>query len=281
MSVRGERNGIFAVLADEGYNSNITVHAQYEINKWKDTQLDHGVFTRLWLVEAASEPIDTYTIRNLASGKYMTPFNGSNVVAVDRKPNTTEHWTIASDEYQCTVKDPNSSGALVGIQDNSASVILGASGQKELHTEWHFKRVSRSGAEIRTAMLRRLTTKHEDFYTHTYQVEGEYLIFPRGFFARIWKNIPKRPHRQGIYDSDHSATAFKVAVATMGSDYIKADGLSILCGLMLGRPTPPAAEGQKAFNFTLTDDYLAVVFFDSDTGEFKDEMGYDPHMAYF
>ncbi|KAG2349974.1 hypothetical protein BDR05DRAFT_943801 [Suillus weaverae] len=46
-------------------------------------------------------------------------------------------------------------------------------------------------------------------------------------------------------------------------------GISILCGLMLGRPTPPAVEGQKAFNFTLTDDYLAVLFFDSDTGEFK------------
>ncbi|KAG1827395.1 uncharacterized protein BJ212DRAFT_1474547 [Suillus subaureus] len=169
------------------------------------TQLDRGVFTRLWLVEAAGEPIDTYTIRNLASGKYMTPFNGSNIVTVDRKPNATEHWTIAWDGYyRCTIKDPNSS-ALVGIRDDSASIILGTSVQTEFRTEWSIKRVSRSGAEIRTAIWQKLYS-YRDFYTHTYQVEGEYLIFPRGFFTQIWKDMPKRPYRQGIYDSDHSAT---------------------------------------------------------------------------
>jgi hypothetical protein len=70
---------------------NITVYGPCEVNKWKYTPLCRGVFTRLRLVEVASQPIDTYTIRNLASGKFMTPFNGSNIVAVDRNPSATEH----------------------------------------------------------------------------------------------------------------------------------------------------------------------------------------------
>ncbi|KAJ8088744.1 hypothetical protein PM082_013987 [Marasmius tenuissimus] len=149
------------------------------------------------------------------------------------------------------------------------------------HQQWVFQRVSQSSDEVGKILRGSPHRIAQDF--KSYQVDGEYIILPQGIWQSIWRGTKLNGHRRWrrqIFDCDDFAVVFKSAVAEWGYDNVRADNISILCGLMLGRARVPKEPGH-AYNFTINDNYDRVVFFEPQLNTFQDDNNYDPLLGFF
>ncbi|KAG2139287.1 Moa, A lectin from the mushroom marasmius Oreades in complex with the trisaccharide Galgalglcnac [Suillus clintonianus] len=251
--------------------------------------------SQLWLLQLAKGETDMYTIRNLQGGTYMClaegPDNGAPIIG--RVPTGAEgnrrFWIIrqknGSGPYMIqnvhtkTFVDLNRGGTVNGTRIQGWNGEGGQWSYKGANQLWDFERVSRSGPEVHT-ILKESPNLAQDFAS--YKVDGEYLILPQALLSEIWKGstLPGRKWRADIFDCDDFAAVYKGCVATWGDDSIHADGVSLLCGLMLGRSESHSKPGH-AYNFTLSNDCLRVLFFEPQDNTFKNDNGYIPYLGYF
>ncbi|KAK0444153.1 hypothetical protein EV421DRAFT_1903262 [Armillaria borealis] len=261
---------------------------------WHD---DNFNWNHLWLVEPVDGKTDTFTVRSLIAGTYMTLAGGSQA---DETPITGrrrssglhalhQEWIIkrSMDKDKESYKMKNyASGTFADLYHGGSSngtPIYGCKGpgfkthdKDSWHQYWTFKRRSLSSAEIKKIImgnkfhlsLSKLTVNKS---YKSFQVDGEYLILPQSLWEEIWLNstdLSGKKRRREIFDYDDFALTMKAAVAQWGAKTCDhADGFSIFCGLMLGRSLKSPREG-RAYNFTISDDHSGVVFFDPQDNKF-------------
>ncbi|PBK62820.1 hypothetical protein ARMSODRAFT_562283 [Armillaria solidipes] len=255
---------------------------------WHD---DNFNWNQLWLVEPVDGKTDTFTVRSLVAGTYMTLAGGSSAnqtpITGERR-NSGSHaprqeWIIkrSMDKDKESYKMKNyASGTFIDLYHGGKSngtPIYGwkgdfkTHGQYSWHQYWTFRRRSLSSAEIKKIIMGNKFHLNKSY--KSYQVDGEYLILPQNIWEEIWLNstdLSSKKRRREIFDYDDFALTMKAAIAQWGAKKCDADGFSIFCGLMLGRSQKSPREG-RAYNFTISDDHSGVVFFDPQDNKFITE----------
>jgi len=279
-------------LLGPGSSANDTAVNAWE-QKWWNNAKDFNASNQLWLVELLGGTSDTYTLRNIKSGTYLdlaggNANDGSRIVGWEHTNTYNQRWIIRKDGegmYRIqnlashTFVDLHNGESANGTQITAWAGSWDSQGPDTFHKQWVFERVSLAGTEIHT-LLKAHPNIEQDF--KSYQVDGEYMILPQGIWKAIWDSstLPSRKWRKELFDCDDFAAVYKAAVATWGDGNIRADGVSILCGLMLGRAKPPRV-GAHAYNFTISDDKWKVLFFEPQNGSFQADNEYQPYLGYF
>ncbi|SJK99404.1 uncharacterized protein ARMOST_02702 [Armillaria ostoyae] len=255
---------------------------------WHD---DNFNWNHLWLVEPVDGKTDTFTVRSLIAGTYMTLAGGAEARACmprTRSGSSSALWTKtkkATSASLCLMKN-YASGTFADLYHGGSSngtPIYGCKGpgfkthdKDSWHQCWTFKHRSLSSAEIKKIImgnkfhlsLSKLTVNKS---YKSFQVDGEYLILPQNLWEEIWLNstdLSGKKRRREIFDYDDFALTMKTTVAQWGAKTCDhADGFSIFCGLMLGRSLKSPREG-RTYNFTISDDHSRVVFFDPQDNKF-------------
>ncbi|KAI0317225.1 Moa, A lectin from the mushroom marasmius Oreades in complex with the trisaccharide Galgalglcnac [Amylostereum chailletii] len=270
---------------------------------WDDTPAttDNKVFSHLWLIDPVTGKDDTFTLRNLMGGTYLS-LPGANAtngtLIVGGSPNSAQ-------EIQWIIKAPTGGQAgtfkiqhavaktfvdLYGGGSTNGTAINGWAGDWNIagnaNQNWVFERVSRTSGEIKTAVLANpdISTDFKSFLA-----DSDYLLLPRGFWQNIWNSsdLKNRRWRSEIFDCDDFATVeptfciipvFKAEVAKWGDTNIKADNISVLCGLMYGT----SDRGGHAYNFAIMSNTPnKVVFFEPQTNSFMDSIGFKAYFGMF
>lgn len=246
---------------------------------------------RLWLLEPVDGQADTFTVRSLCAGTYMDLSNGSSDNQTPifgwHRTGQNQEWIIKHSADGSSYKMKNrKSGTFAdlynGGSDNGTPIYgwEGSFDDSNSHQCWYFKRMSLSSADVLTVVL---NNPHIAPNFRPYQVDGEYLILPPSVLRTIWGSTgldtDNQLWRPQIFDCDDFALIMKAAVAKWGNDNWKADNFAVFCGLMLGVDNQNPPNGH-AYNFTISDDHSQVVFFEPQTGDFMDDIGYDAVLSY-
>nr|ANC28063.1 lectin [Polyporus umbellatus] len=246
-------------------------------------------WNQLWLVEPVAGKTDTFTVRSLIAGSYMDLAGGSSdnqtPITGSQRTGTNQEWIIKYSADNKSYKMMNSASGTFADLYNGGSLdgtpIYGWQGDfnnNQPHQCWFFKRMSLSSAQVNAVIKNNphLSTQYKG-----YQTDGEYLILPPYLWQEIWNTTGlskgNKKWRREIFDCDDFALVMKSAIAEWGAEKWRADGFAVFCGLMLG--TKPGAA--HAYNFTISDDYTKVVFFEPQTNKFMDDIGCNAYLAYF
>ncbi|KAK0187511.1 Moa, A lectin from the mushroom marasmius Oreades in complex with the trisaccharide Galgalglcnac [Armillaria mellea] len=246
---------------------------------------------KLWLVEPVTDKADTFTVRNLIAGTYMDLYGGSSadqtpIYGWHRTGLLNQQWVIKHSADNQSYKMMNvESGTFADLYNGGSTDgtrIYGWGGTFNTsgpHQCWKFRRLSLSSAEVRMVIKK---SPYLDTDYKGYQADGLYLILPRYHWQEIWNTtgLRNKKWRNKIFDCDDFALAMKAAVAEWGNDKWRADGFAIFCGLMFGiSQTNP--NDAHAYNFTISEDHNRVVFFEPQTNEFMDNIGYNAYLAFY
>ncbi|KAK0494132.1 hypothetical protein EDD18DRAFT_1107627 [Armillaria luteobubalina] len=262
--------GIY-LIHNAGVSVAMDLYGGTKITGWKfsDTTIN---WNQLWLVEPVNGKADTFTVRSIISGTYMTlsegnPASGTPIFGYHKTDNTNQEWIIkhsADEELRIGNIFPElivllAFAALFKGDPSNGTPINGwknASGfdDTQLHQCWFFRRMSLSSAVIKTIIGENACLAHK---YETYLVDRD-------------STLPNMKWRQQIFDADDFALVMKAAVAQWGADKFRADGFAIFCGLMLGNSQTNPSEAH-AYNFTVSDDHSKVVFFEPLNKKFMDD----------
>ncbi|KAK7045866.1 hypothetical protein VNI00_007291 [Paramarasmius palmivorus] len=257
------------------------------------TSTDLVASNQLWLVEPIANTVDTFTIRNLKTGGFVDLLDGKadRGVPIQCRKGTgkdCQKWIIKRDNYGKYRLQNVASKTYVDIGGGApvGAQIMGWLGDitsTNDHQQWLFERVSRSAEEIKHVLLRSpLFTQS----IQSYQLDGEYIILPQGAWKTIWKDsgLDGRALRSEIFDWDSFAVAYKTALSNWASGQIGADlssfkNVTILAGIVFGRK---AGDGAGiSYNFSLTDDFGKVLFYNPQKNTFQDNIDYYPVFGFF
>ncbi|KAK7045877.1 hypothetical protein VNI00_007306 [Paramarasmius palmivorus] len=271
------------------------------------TSTDLIASNQLWLVEPVANASDTFTIRNLKTGTYVDLLDGKggDHIPIQGRKGTgkdNQKWVIKLDpqgkykfviliprytvfHLQVTLRIQNvASKTFVDLLNGGSAngtEINGWSGDwtsTNTHQQWVFQRVSQSSEEIRHVLLRNpLFTQS----IQSYQLDGEYIILPQGVWKTIWKDsgLGARALRAQIFDWDSFTVAYRTALSTWAYGQIGADNVTILAGVVFGRKL---SDGTGiSYNFSLSDDFGKVLFFDPQKNTFQESTEYYPVLGFF
>ncbi|KAE9400009.1 hypothetical protein BT96DRAFT_993465 [Gymnopus androsaceus JB14] len=236
---------------------------------------------QLWLVQKIEGATNVYSLRNLRSGTYMDmsldsgseSANGNLVYGYEAggtqgaTPHENQQWEAIKDGVFYKLRNVSGGTFLElpnGNDQNGTRIHTwgAASYGNRANQLWGFERRSRSAEEIRTALD---NTRHKSTDFKSYPVDEIYFVLDKAFHTQIRDaNLKSFVLRSQIFDCDDFAWVHKAGVAKWGYENIKADGLSILCGFIVGSTTD---EGH-ANNWTLSDDLSSILFFEPQNGEF-------------
>ncbi|KAF5388224.1 hypothetical protein D9615_000847 [Tricholomella constricta] len=278
--------------------SNSTVPIVVDLNRGDPTNgtavtawSDNGGLNQLWLAEETGEA-DTFTLRNLAGGTYMDLARGSAA-----EQTNIEGWSRTGDNQKWTIKRAidgtswkiqnyasKTFADLYNGGDSDGTPIYGWTGtwdDDNSHQKWNFQRMSATSAEVTLAIRNNPHLAHD---YRGYLLDGEYLILSADVWHQVWATTGlgqgNKVWRSEIFDCDDFAVTMKAAVAAWGADNIRADNCALLCGIMLGvNPNDPT--DAHAYNFNLTNDHTGVIFYEPQTDQFLNDIGYNAYLAFF
>ncbi|TDL14708.1 ricin B-like lectin [Rickenella mellea] len=255
---------------------------------WERLSLDKSsCLNQLWYVENVRGSEKDYTIVNIRSGTNMVVKSGKDGALVGgyhHTDNANQQWTISK---------PNGS-EYFKIQNKAERTFLDIPGGKHvngirlhcwhggwdegnINQLWTFRCHSRTSQEIDKVLNDDPNIRHKH---SRYLTNGTYFVLSQAMLREIWNHtgLGNTHWRRQIFDCDDFAIVFKAAVAKWGAENIRANGFAILCGLMFGRK--PGGE-VHAYNFTLSDSYHDVEFFEPQKGHFTRHIGYNADLCYF
>ncbi|KAG8992789.1 hypothetical protein FRB90_000900 [Tulasnella sp. 427] len=170
-----------------------------------------------------------------------------------------------------------------GQPDNGIGVTCSSNAKDSDHQLWELERASRSGHEIKSIIgLWRLELL--DRLVEPYGDNVQYFVLPHTLRTTIWEGtkLARQSVRNGTFDYDDFLIKMKDAVNTWARDRLRLDGYSVLFGLIYGE----TRRGPKAYNWYLSPDMTALVFFDAQTNrEYTirslDDFGFKPNFMLF
>ncbi|KAJ7044345.1 carbohydrate-binding module family 13 protein [Mycena alexandri] len=247
---------------------------------------DAACLGQLWLVKRV--PLANgirYTLQNLRGGTYMDLQRGSsaNGTPVIGHQLSITNGTLAQNQqwemfdlgigiYRFRNYMAQTFLDLDGGRDKNETKIQGWSGDdpNNGHQRWTMTQRSMHFAQIDPILRANqfVITKAD---LHGYNLDTIYFILDNLLLEAIWKvaGLNAGMHRPELFDSDDFAMAFKSQVAKWGQENIRASGLSILCGFMVGSNP----QGNKhGYNWSLSNN--EVVFIEPQTGGFAITLGY-------
>ncbi|KAJ7452614.1 hypothetical protein FB451DRAFT_694833 [Mycena latifolia] len=256
-----------------------------KIQARKEVNLDDStLLSQLWLVERTQRKgVESYSIRNLCSGTYMDLVNGDprNGAAVGGCPaggdpvyktNVNQEWVLIRFGVFYRLKSV-AAGTFLNLEggkdEDGTKIECWENEEGTADQRWSLNRVSATHDEI-IAALQRSPYRLSDF--KRYPVDSIYLVVNQPLLKGIWNQSGLRANhcRTQIFDSDDFALGFKAFVAKWGNDNIKADNLTLLCGLIVGQSIVKSEDEKHtyhAFNWTLTDDRTTILFFEPQNGQ--------------
>ncbi|KAF5388390.1 hypothetical protein D9615_000865 [Tricholomella constricta] len=222
---------------------------------------DNGGLNQLWLAEATGEA-DTFTLRNLAGGTYLDLEESS---AADRRQSEVDH----QEGYRRHELENYASKTFADLYNGGSSngtPIYGWTGTKvELPAHERYKCRSTFGYQEQPSSGTKLSRL---------PLDGEYLILSADVWHQVWATTGlgqgNKVWRHEIFDCDDFAV-------TMKSGRFNC---ALLCGIMLGvNPNDPA--DAHAYNFNLANDHTGIVFYEHQTDQFLNDIGYNAYLAFF
>lgn len=200
-----------------------------------------------------------------------------------------EQWYIAEqapEEYtiQCA-QTKKFLGISRGDPSNDAPAICSGATEERDYQIWDLERVSRSCLEIK-AIIGQWKPELLHRLLQTYGDDAEYFVLSHELRQAIWEetNLRKQKVHQHMFDYDDFVVKAREAVRAWTRDrYTNATrGYSVLFGILYGGGN----KGPKAYNWYLTSDMAALVFFDAQTGrEYTpaaiDGLGFKPSFITF
>ncbi|KAF5384469.1 hypothetical protein D9757_006399 [Collybiopsis confluens] len=289
--IHNERVPIAVDLNNAGATANGTTVVAWE-QKWWDNANDFNASNQLWLIKPVPNAADTYTVQNIKGGTFLDLQGGSSadqtpIVGWEGNNGDNQKWIIKKDisgayRFQNvaskTFMDLYGGGSANGTRIYGWSGSWDSTSDDSFHKRWFLKRASQTSAEV-SLLVRNNPDITVDF--KSYLLDGDYIILPEGVWQTIWNGsgLRNRPWRSEIFDCDDFAVVYKAAVATWGADNIRADGIAILCGIMLGRAK--VGVGAHAYNFNINTRFDAVRFFEPQTNAFQDRTNYNAYLGFF
>ncbi|KAF5389604.1 hypothetical protein D9757_004236 [Collybiopsis confluens] len=298
MSLRGAyfihnaRVPIAVNLNNAGATANGTTVVAWEQKRWDDAN-NFDAANQMWLIKPVPNAAgDVYTVQNIKSGTFLDLHGGSSadktpIVGWEGNNSNTQKWIIKKDisgayRFQNvasnTFMDLYNGGSANGTEITGWSGWWESTSDDSFHKRWSLKRASLTSAEV-SLLVRNNPDITVDF--KSYQLDGDYIILPEGVWQTIWNGsgLHDRPWRSEIFDCDDFAVVYKGAVATWGAGNVRADGIAILCGIMLGRAK--VGVGAHAYNFNINTRFDAVRFFEPQTNAFQDHTDYNAYLGFF
>ncbi|KAK0444158.1 hypothetical protein EV421DRAFT_495730 [Armillaria borealis] len=268
-------------------------------------------WNQLWLVEPVDGKTDTFTVRSLIAGTYMTLaggkymryhpssisifFSGSSAnetpITGGRRSSGShvprQEWIIkrSMDKDKESYKMKNyASGTFVDLYhggSTNGTPIYGwkgdfkTHGQYSWHQYWTFKRGSLSSAEIKKIIIGNKFHLNKSPSYKSYQVDGEYLILPQNLWEEIWNcdstGLRGKKRRREIFDYDDFALTMKAAVAQWGAKKCDTVDGFSIFCGLMLGRSQKSPREGRAYNFTISDDHSEVVFFDPQDNKFITE----------
>jgi len=122
-------------------------------------------------------------------------------------------------------------------------------------------------------------------------LDQPYFVLSTGIMKLIWQRSGLSKGNlvwmKELFDCDDFAFAFKTEVAKWAANNIRAvppgpgtrSGFAVLCGIMTG--INPSNSVGHCYNFTLSDDFSSILFFEPQTGGITGNIGYYADMALY
>ncbi|KAG0701506.1 hypothetical protein DFH29DRAFT_875830 [Suillus ampliporus] len=223
-----------------------------------------------------------HTVSRNGNGKYMASRDGNSVILDVIAFNASEQWTITpilgSSGYHITNLQYNSASDSTTLLDRSElstqTITTPFSGGEPTNAGTLVSDSAALGPEIDSALTNTLnfapTVKRFKGYKPP---NGQYLILSQGIFNEIHNGMDPNHeliYRPEIFDCEDFACAFKAAVAVWTSDNIGIDGIAIFCGMIFAETLDRNGNSVTghAMNFSLSDDYSRVEYFEPQNGKF-------------
>lgn len=172
-----------------------------------------------------------------------------------------------------------------GNPTNGTHVTCTEASEDRDHQIWDLERVSRSSVEVK-AIIERWKPELLPRILQPYEDAAEYFVLERELRKSIWEKTNLRQQRlhQHMFDYDDFVVKAKEAVRAWARDNFPnvTRGYSVLFGVIYGE----ANKVPKAYNWYLTPDMSALLFFDAQTSreytpEALDGFGFEPTFATF
>ncbi|KZV64829.1 carbohydrate-binding module family 13 protein [Peniophora sp. CONT] len=240
----------------------------------------------MWVIKSVSRESDTYTIRNMVGGTYMSltgsATNGTAIVG-SQQAGDNQKWIIKkgtrSDMTYSRIQNKGNRSFidLAGGAGANGTKVLGWQStwdDSNTNQRWNFSSQSLTSAEVRTALDANPYLR-SDF--KSFVSDGMYLILSQARYQEIWRNsgLQSRRWREEVFDCDDFSFVYKGEVGKWGDSQFKATGFGILCGIMFGS----SKQGAHAYNWMVkSGNHANIEFFEPQDNTFKDDPGYS---AYF
>ncbi|KII87094.1 carbohydrate-binding module family 13 protein [Plicaturopsis crispa FD-325 SS-3] len=243
-------------------------------------QQEQGIFDQLWYILPFSSATDTYELRNIKDGTYLTLPNGNHtngtpVVGWQNTNDAWQRWVILpapGDSKTYMLQNFIGKSFLTLSEGNSknGTKIVGHTGSWKStnpHQQWLVEKVSFTGEEVHETLLRNPVIGPK---FSGYQFDSIYLALPQAVLLEIWNasNLETTKWRPEIFDNQDFAFVFKAEVAKWGAKTLRADGFGLLLGIMFGQ----RGDTHYAANWTIDlKDPTKLLFLEPQDGEFGDE----------
>ncbi|KAI0787762.1 hypothetical protein C8Q74DRAFT_1366583 [Fomes fomentarius] len=244
---------------------------------------------------------DTFSIINIVSGTHMdqtggSGANGTPVIGYHGTGNDNQKWIIRQaggsnngSSWKIQSKATETFVDLFGGFPADGTAIEAFNGSwtdGNGHQLWTFEPLSLKGQDTLVASAA-LSQDFKNYLPGGFRLffpaatVRRYLLLQQDTLTKIWgdSGIGKNSLRNWIFDYDAFATVFKGEVAKWGAATFKANGFTILCGMMFARQLG----AEHAYNWVVdVQDRTSVVFFDPRTGQFSaDAGGYEAYVGLF
>lgn len=254
---------------------------------------NHFIGNQLWLIQQKGLNA-TFTLRSFKHNNVLEVTAGESYVAgrprvLSEENRLKQEWLIVEHgPRQYTVQCVQAKKFLElpeGNPTNGTQVTCTEASEDRVHQIWELERVSRSSVEVKT-IIERWKPELLPRILQPYEDTAEYFVLGYELRKSIWESTNLRQQRlhQHMFDYDDFVVKAKEAVRAWARDNFPnvTRGYSVLFGIIYGEEN----KVPKAYNWYLTPDMSALVFFDAQTSrEYTpaalDGFGFEPTFATF